>query len=112
MYHKQSLRSNVIYEGIIYKKGAINKSWKERWFVLYSSRKLAYFDSRKSAECIKEIDLCNVQLLHVISNTNNSKKTKNKKSLTSNYNSTKNLSNNNFKTRNTSYSMSTIPKSS
>ena len=50
-----------IYEGILYKQGKINTAWKERFFVLYSDRTLAYFKSEeawdKGKPLISYIDL-------------------------------------------------------
>eukprot|EP01084_Bolivina_argentea_P038247 70722_1 len=54
-----------IYEGILYKQGKFNKSWKERFFVLYSDCTLAYFKSEKAWDQgkpeISHIDLSNVR---------------------------------------------------
>ena len=58
--------SRKIYEGTIFKKGQINKSWKSRWFVLYNSRRLAYFENQTSNEPIKQIDLSDVHSINII----------------------------------------------
>lgn len=58
--------SRKLHEGIIFKKGQINKSWKSRWFVLYNNRRLAYFENRNSNESIKEIDLSDVHSINII----------------------------------------------
>merc|ERR1719464_1832206 len=54
-----------IYEGILYKQGQYNKAWKQRFFVLYSDRTLAYFkDERawdKGKSQISYIDLQQVR---------------------------------------------------
>jgi len=57
----QSGTKTQIYEGILYKQGKINTAWKERFFVLYSDRTLAYFKNsdawEKGKQPISHIDL-------------------------------------------------------
>eukprot|EP01083_Nonionella_stella_P230523 814743_1 len=36
--------SVVVKEGIFKKRGAVNKSFKKRWFKLFTNKKLTYFD--------------------------------------------------------------------
>ena len=72
----QDTHSRKIHEGVIYKKGQFNKSWKERYFVLYNSRRLAYFAKKSELEPIKQIDLSDVQSINII--PNNGKKVKHK----------------------------------
>eukprot|EP01084_Bolivina_argentea_P176683 305699_1 len=69
----QESQSNILHEGIIFKKGQINKSWKSRWFVLYDNRRLAYFEneSSKSDDPIKEINLSEVHSINIIPHTAN-----------------------------------------
>ena len=68
--------SRKIYEGTIFKKGQINKSWKSRWFVLYNSRRLAYFENQTSNEPIKQIDLSDVHSINIIPTNDNKNSSK------------------------------------
>ena len=72
--------SRKIYEGTIFKKGQINKSWKSRWFVLYNSRRLAYFENKTSNEPIKQIDLSDVHSINIIPSNDNKTSSKKRKS--------------------------------
>ena len=42
------IQKTQIFEGILYKQGQHNKAWKQRFFVLYSDRTLAYFKDEKA----------------------------------------------------------------
>mmetsp|Transcript_54556 Transcript_54556/g.90456 ORF Transcript_54556/g.90456 Transcript_54556/m.90456 type:complete len:664 (+) Transcript_54556:1-1992(+) len=58
-----------VHQGMLFKKGQINKSWKLRFFVLYDSRRLAYFEKETSTEPTKIIELSEVQAINVIPRT-------------------------------------------
>ena len=54
--------SNILHKGYLYKRGALLKAWKQRWFQLDTIKhQLVYFDSREDQFVRAAIDLSEIR---------------------------------------------------
>ncbi len=57
---------NVLKTGWLVKRGAIIPSWKRRYFIVFSERKLYYFTNVDRRECKGDMDLAGTTVTHIL----------------------------------------------
>ena len=56
---RSAVHGDILKEGYLRKQGQVNKSWKQRYFILNNFRELRYFDNERT--CLGVIDVSSIQ---------------------------------------------------